>query len=254
MGVRSWRVTVLAFAVVCLTATEAAAAANAPQYAGAARRLLVGPQELSGAGVQLAPRSIMGSQRPTDDQRGSQRRSLPPASVNVDLVSKLRLHMPDANGEPDPTKPVLPEQIADVSVYKNAAYLNSWRTAPVTAAASSPSTSPTRRTRGRSAFVPALPGRYHGEGAHVISVDTPQFKGDVLAVNNEPCSATGARRLRSLRRDRSRESEDPGPGGGRSIRRRRRRAGHGPDDADASPAQQLPFDLHLAGRRRRRSR
>ncbi len=35
------------------------------------------------------------------------------------------------------------------------------------------------------AFEPALPGRYHGEGAHVISVDTKTFSGDLLAVNNE---------------------------------------------------------------------
>jgi hypothetical protein len=36
-------------------------------------------------------------------------------------------------------------------------------------------------------FIPALTGNYHGEGAHVISVDTDDFKGDVLAVNNEFC-------------------------------------------------------------------
>ena len=40
------------------------------------------------------------------------------------------------------------------------------------------------------AFIPAVPGNYHGEGAHVISVNTKTFTGDMLAVNNEKCSDT----------------------------------------------------------------
>ena len=39
--------------------------------------------------------------------------------------------------------------------------------------------------------MPALPETYHGEGAHAISVNTPAFRGDILAVNNEPCGANG---------------------------------------------------------------
>ena len=35
-----------------------------------------------------------------------------------------------------------------------------------------------------------MPGNYHGEGAHVISVDTKTFTGDILAVNNENCTST----------------------------------------------------------------
>ena len=35
------------------------------------------------------------------------------------------------------------------------------------------------------AFIPAQAPFYHGEGAHVISVSTPQFTGDILAVNDE---------------------------------------------------------------------
>jgi hypothetical protein len=34
-------------------------------------------------------------------------------------------------------------------------------------------------------FIPAKAPYYHGEGAHVISVKTPQFTGDLLAVNDE---------------------------------------------------------------------
>ncbi len=56
--------------------------------------------------------------------------------------------------------------------------------------------------------MPALPGNYHGEGAHVISVNTKTFSGDILAVNNEHATAGrrhhGRRRLRPLRRERTR--------------------------------------------------
>ena len=59
-------------------------------------------------------------------------------------------------------------------------------------AVSSPSTSPARSEDPRQlAFVPALPGTYHGEGMHAITVNTASFRGDVLAVNNEPCGANG---------------------------------------------------------------
>ena len=37
-------------------------------------------------------------------------------------------------------------------------------------------------------FRPALPQNYHGEGVHAISVNTPAFSGDLLAVNNETCT------------------------------------------------------------------
>ena len=58
------------------------------------------------------------------------------------------------------------------------------------AAASTPWTSPTRLRRRQTGFIPALPGNYHGEGAHVISAHTKAFKGDLLAVNNEFCTDT----------------------------------------------------------------
>ena len=94
---------------------------------------------------------------------------------------------PRRSAGPDPAG-LVPEQIADVAVYKNAAYLNSWASRAASAAASSPSTSPTRRNPRQLAFVPALPGPYHGEGAHVITLNTRRFQGDVLAVNNEACA------------------------------------------------------------------
>ena len=131
-------------------------------------------------------------------------RNLPAASQNVELVSKLQLNTPvqyrvdpnepnfdpadPATGTPDPTQPAIVDgQIADVAIYKNAAYLASW-------------SEPSCRRGGffsvdisdpanprQLAFVPALPGTYHGEGTHVVS-----FNGrDILAVNNEPCAANG---------------------------------------------------------------
>ena len=53
------------------------------------------------------------------------------------------------------------------------------------AAASTSWTSATRPPPQEVAYIPPIQPFYHGEGAHVISVDTPAFKGDILAVNNE---------------------------------------------------------------------
>jgi len=104
---------------------------------------------------------------------------LTPVQHNMDVVGKLNLINPNTR------QPVLPEQVADVSVHKGFAYLNSWD-------------SPTCENGGtfvvdirdpaqprQVAFIPAPANFYHGEGAHVVSIDTPQFKGDVLAVNDE---------------------------------------------------------------------
>jgi len=121
---------------------------------------------------------------------------LPPVQQNLELVGELNLLSPSSG------QPVEPGQIADVAVHKGYAYLNSWD-------------SPTCRDGGtfvvdirnpaaprQVSFIPAPPNYYHGEGAQVVSIDTPQFKGDVLAVNDEtygsnlaaPCSPPDKRR------------------------------------------------------------
>lgn len=76
-------------------------------------------------------------------------------------------------------------------MHKNTAYLMSWaepdpcaRGGVFVADISNPA-QPKEK-----AFIPALPGSYHGEGAHAITLNTAAFKGDVLAVNNEQCSNT----------------------------------------------------------------
>ena len=80
----------------------------------------------------------MGTQRATGPsgfaaQHGPVSDHLPAVNENVELISKLKLKTPDAfkfdpdTGAPDPTEPdLVPGQIADVSIYKNAAYLASW--------------------------------------------------------------------------------------------------------------------------------
>jgi hypothetical protein len=113
-------------------------------------------------------------------QHGGSDLHLPATSKNVKLLSKF---------EPiTPFGPVVMGQIADLSIYKTTAYLNSWsedsctRGGVYTVDISDPK-KPTQR-----GFIPALPGNYHGEGAHVITASTKSFKGDLLAVNNEFCT------------------------------------------------------------------
>jgi hypothetical protein len=137
---------------------------------------------LAGAGVgQAVPlaeeTTKSGGQHGTGDQH------LPPSSNNVEIVGTLETK--GAFGD------VAEGQIADVGVFKKHAYLASWsepdcdRGGFFVADISNPAAPK------EVAFVPALPDTYHGEGVHAITVNTPAFSGDVLAVNNEPCTVDG---------------------------------------------------------------
>jgi hypothetical protein len=109
---------------------------------------------------------------------------LPQTQSNVELISKLELVTPGFG-------PVAPSQVADVSVHKNTAYLTSW-SQPF-----NPQTGTCERggvfsvdisnpaAPKQLAFRPALPGNYHGEGAHTITFPDGR---DILAVNNEYCT------------------------------------------------------------------
>ena len=113
-------------------------------------------------------------------QHGGDDGHLPPVRKNMELVSKF---------EPTSQGPIQPEQIADVAIFKTQAYLNSWAQPDCDKGGTyvvdiANLTAPRELT-----FIPALPGNYHGEGAHVVTIDTPAFKGDVLAVNNETCES-----------------------------------------------------------------
>ena len=131
-------------------------------------------------------------------QHGPLTNHLPPVRQNIELVGKLEMETPDefrfdpVTGERDTNQPdVVAGQIADLAVYKNAAYLDSW-------------SEPSCRRGGffsvdisnpadpkQLAFVPALDETYHGEGAHARTINTASFSGDILAVNNEPCGENG---------------------------------------------------------------
>jgi hypothetical protein len=116
-------------------------------------------------------------------QHGSADQHLPPSSSNVEIVGQLEVT--GAFGD------VAEGQIADVGVFKDHAYLASWsepdceRGGFFVADISDPAHPE------EVAFVPALPDTYHGEGVHAITMDTASFSGDVLAVNNEPCTTDG---------------------------------------------------------------
>ena len=106
---------------------------------------------------------------------------LPATKKNVSVVGKLKLS--GAFGD------IVEGQIADVSVFKQSAYLNSWdeesckRGGTYVVDISNPAAPK------ETGFIPAPAGNYHGEGAHVITANTTKFKGDLLAVNNEFCSS-----------------------------------------------------------------
>jgi hypothetical protein len=113
-------------------------------------------------------------------QHGGADGHLPGSSANVQRVGKLELT--GRFGD------VVPGQIADVSVHKDFAYLNSWSEESCTRGGTYVADIRNPRRPKEVAFVPALSENYHGEGAHVISVSTRSFSGDVLAVNNEICT------------------------------------------------------------------
>jgi hypothetical protein len=116
------------------------------------------------------------------DQHGGTDGHLPGSSSNVQRVSKLELTGRFGN--------VVPGQIADLAVYKDFAYLNSWNEDTCTRGGTYVADIRNPRQPSEVAFIPALPKNFHGEGAHVISVDTKDFSGDLLAVNNETCADT----------------------------------------------------------------
>jgi hypothetical protein len=110
-------------------------------------------------------------------QHGSDEGHLPGSRRNVRLIGELEPTVPFG--------PIVPGQIADLAVFKGFAYLNSWDEPTCTKGGFYSVDIRNPRRPQQLAFEPALEGRYHGEGAHVISVNTKTFTGDLLAVNNE---------------------------------------------------------------------
>jgi hypothetical protein len=158
----------LAVAAVALLLIAAAAAVAAP---GDRKPKDRAPNTTIDAG-DIAPSAFTGGM-----QHGMPGGHLPGSSANVELISELEPMVPF--GE------IVPGQIADLAVYKGFAYLNSWNEPTCTKGGFYAVDIRNPRNPQQVAFEPALEGRYHGEGAHVISVDTKTFSGDLLAVNNE---------------------------------------------------------------------
>ena len=113
---------------------------------------------------------------------------LPPRQQELELVGRL-----EPKGQ---FGAVLPGQIADLAVHKGFAYLNSWDNPDCQRGGTYVVDIRDPSQPKEVAFIPAPPDFYHGEGAHVVSLDVPGFRGDVLAVNDEtygtnltaPCS------------------------------------------------------------------
>jgi hypothetical protein len=120
-------------------------------------------------------------------QHGDMTGHLPPTRENVKLLGKLELNAPFGD--------VAPEQIADLAVHDGYAYLNSWRGGNCQRGGLFIADMRNPRKPKQLGFIPALANNYHGEGADVLEIRTKQYRGDVLAVNNEYCdnSAFGAR-------------------------------------------------------------
>ena len=119
---------------------------------------------------------------PDAHQHGDVSGHLRGSKKNVKLIGQL-----------EPTGafgPIAEGQIADLAVYKDYAYLNSWSEPTCTKGGVYVVDIRNPKEPAEVAFIPALSGNYHGEGAHVISVSTKSFTGDLLAVNNVFCTDT----------------------------------------------------------------
>jgi hypothetical protein len=124
-------------------------------------------------------------------QHGTSDGHLPPTQQAMRLV-----------GEIEPTRAfgdILPEQIADVSVHKGYAYLNSWDNPDCERGGTYVIDIRDPRRPKEVGFIAAPQPFYHGEGAQALSINTRFFKGDILAVNDEtygsnlvagPCAPT----------------------------------------------------------------
>jgi len=120
-------------------------------------------------------------------QHGGNVGHLPPTDKNVDLVSKLELT--GAFGD------VRPEQIADVASHDGYAYLNSWWSPQLGICDRGGTYVVDIRNIRRPkevGFIAAAAGSYPGEGAQVVTLDTPFFRGDLLAINSEACAGSGS--------------------------------------------------------------
>ena len=122
-----------------------------------------------------------------DAQHGPVDGHLPGSSENVELVGRV-----DLSGAVGGDKP---GHIADVAAFGNYAYLAARRlnTSPCGAGGFYTVDISDPANPSEVSFTAFPPGSYPGEGMHVIKVNTPKFKGDILVTNNENCGTNPAR-------------------------------------------------------------
>ncbi len=128
---------------------------------------------------------------PSTSHHGPTAGHLPPRQENLEVVGSL-----EPTGE---FGEILEGQIADLAVHKGYAYLNSWDNADCERGGTYVVDIRNPSQPREAGFIPAPFPYYHGEGAHVVSINTPSFQGDLLAVNDEtygsnlvagPCAPT----------------------------------------------------------------
>jgi RTX calcium-binding nonapeptide repeat (4 copies)/PA domain/LVIVD repeat len=161
----SWAVRAALLAgVLLVTGGSAAVAAIPPGFDSSLPRA-------SDAGTEPAPGTL------PFNHHGPPEGHLPATQQELELVS--RLEPTGAFGD------VEPGQLADVAVHKGYAYLNSWDDQQCQRGGTYVIDIRNPAAPREAGFIPAQFPYYHGEGAHVVSINTPAFQGDVLAVNNE---------------------------------------------------------------------
>ncbi len=109
---------------------------------------------------------------------------LPPAQVNVDLVSELQVSN------------IAAERVADVATYRDTAFLAGWSPmctlAPNFAGGFWSIDIADPNTPRELGFTPMDRGSYLTEGMHAMRLTVPTFTGDVLVASREPCGNAGA--------------------------------------------------------------
>ena len=130
-----------------------------------------------GPPTKAAARAAAAAAASAPSHHGPTAGHLPPRTQEMELVG--RLEPKAAFGD------VVPGQIADLAVHKGFAYLNSWDSADCTRGGTHVVDIRNPAAPTEVGFIPAPADYYHGEGAHAISINTPAFQGDILAVNDE---------------------------------------------------------------------
>jgi hypothetical protein len=128
-----------------------------------------------GEGVVDSGKELHGAH---DDQHGGTDGHLPAGSENVTLVSKANINQDSQDG-----------RVADVGVFGNYAYLAAYYEPKCQKGGVYVFDVKNPETPKQVNFIRTSNDSYVGEGVQVIHIDTPQYNGDVLAMNNEICGA-----------------------------------------------------------------